>query len=250
MVQLIVFDLEYGQPAASSPLPASRAPLDDLLGCYGHAGWLPFGLALARNFAWSGGCAGCHLAIAAAMGFHRGVLNDMFPGSWCSGRQATEGGWHRCALLLAQARHGEGCLHCRLPDLGSCAALYDRRYNSIRSFLVRRLILGLPHRSPLHRDGSVSVWQRHARLLTYSCLGATKLMPAALKFGSGGCCQVGGCLAWESRWTGVQLLRHSLPILMALAGPVPHPTCSAHPASSHCWAVARPQRAAGRQRGG
>lgn len=37
-VQLIVFDLEYGQPAASSPLPASRAPLDDVLGCYGHAG--------------------------------------------------------------------------------------------------------------------------------------------------------------------------------------------------------------------
>lgn len=33
-----MFDLEYGQPAASSPLPASRPPLDALLGCYGHAG--------------------------------------------------------------------------------------------------------------------------------------------------------------------------------------------------------------------
>ena len=37
-MQVIVFDLEYGQPAASSPLPASRPPLDALLGCYGHAG--------------------------------------------------------------------------------------------------------------------------------------------------------------------------------------------------------------------
>ena len=31
----------------------------------------------------------------------------------------------------------------------------------------------------------MSVWQRHPRLLTYSCLGATKLMPPALNFGSG-----------------------------------------------------------------
>lgn len=38
MPQVIVFDLEYGQPAASTPVPASRAPLEDLLGCYGHAG--------------------------------------------------------------------------------------------------------------------------------------------------------------------------------------------------------------------
>lgn len=87
--ELIVFDLEYGQPAASSPLPASRAPLDDLLGCYGHA---------------------------------------------AAGKPLREGG----------------------IDVLYCS----------------------------HRDGSVSVWQRHARLLTYSCLGATKLMPAALKFGS------------------------------------------------------------------
>lgn len=36
-----------------------------------------------------------------------------------------------------------------------------------------------------HRDGSVSVWQRHARLLTYSCLGATRLLPPAPKFGTG-----------------------------------------------------------------
>jgi len=36
-----------------------------------------------------------------------------------------------------------------------------------------------------HRDGSLSVWQRHPRLLTYSCLGASKLTPSAPKFGSG-----------------------------------------------------------------
>ena len=36
--QIIVFDLEYGQPAASTPLPGSRVSLDYLLACYGHAG--------------------------------------------------------------------------------------------------------------------------------------------------------------------------------------------------------------------
>jgi hypothetical protein len=45
-----------------------------------------------------------------------------------------------------------------------------------------------------HRDGSLSVWQRHARLLTYSCLGSSKLVPPAPKFGSGvlttGCLQL------------------------------------------------------------
>ena len=40
-LQIIVFDLEYGQPAASTPLGASRPPLDNLLGCYGHAGGRP-----------------------------------------------------------------------------------------------------------------------------------------------------------------------------------------------------------------
>lgn len=91
-------------------------------------------------------------------------------------------------MLYCSHRQGKGgcCLDCRLPALGSCAALYDRRCNAIRSFLVRRLILALLHCWTLHRDGSVSVWQRHARLLTYSCLGATKLMPPALKFGAGG----------------------------------------------------------------
>lgn len=79
LVQLIVFDLEYGQPAASSPLPASRPPLDDLLGCYGHAGQLPPGRAFACDFS-SGGCAGCHLATAAAMGFHKGAMTEYGPG--------------------------------------------------------------------------------------------------------------------------------------------------------------------------
>ena len=36
-----------------------------------------------------------------------------------------------------------------------------------------------------HADGSVSVWQRHARLLTYACLGASRLMPPSLKFSAG-----------------------------------------------------------------
>jgi hypothetical protein len=44
LLQIIVFDLEYGQPAAATSLPASRAPLDDLLGCYGHAGSLCIGV--------------------------------------------------------------------------------------------------------------------------------------------------------------------------------------------------------------
>ena len=35
--QIIVFDLELGQPAASTQLPPSRSPFDELLGCYGHA---------------------------------------------------------------------------------------------------------------------------------------------------------------------------------------------------------------------
>ncbi len=36
-----------------------------------------------------------------------------------------------------------------------------------------------------HRDGSLSVWQRHPRLLTFGCLGASKLLPPAPKFGTG-----------------------------------------------------------------
>ena len=36
-VQVVVFDLEYGQPAASTTLPASRPAFKELLGCYGHA---------------------------------------------------------------------------------------------------------------------------------------------------------------------------------------------------------------------
>ncbi len=32
----MVFDLEFGQPAASSSLPASRPPFRDILGCFGH----------------------------------------------------------------------------------------------------------------------------------------------------------------------------------------------------------------------
>ncbi len=32
-----MFDLEYGQPAASTSLPASRPAFRDFLGCYGHA---------------------------------------------------------------------------------------------------------------------------------------------------------------------------------------------------------------------
>lgn len=52
-----------------------------------------------------------------------------------------------------------------------------------------------------HRDGSLSVWQRHPRLLTYSCLGASKLLPPAPKFGTGGHA-VEGCRAVLStaRW--------------------------------------------------
>ena len=33
----MVFDLEYGQPAASTTLPTSRPAFRDLLGCFGHA---------------------------------------------------------------------------------------------------------------------------------------------------------------------------------------------------------------------
>jgi hypothetical protein len=36
-VQVVVFDLEYGQPAASTTLPASRPAFRELLGCFGHA---------------------------------------------------------------------------------------------------------------------------------------------------------------------------------------------------------------------
>lgn len=32
---MIVFDLEFGQPAASTPLPKSRPAFRDVLGCYG-----------------------------------------------------------------------------------------------------------------------------------------------------------------------------------------------------------------------
>ena len=32
-----MFDLEYGQPAASTTLPTSRPAFRDLLGCFGHA---------------------------------------------------------------------------------------------------------------------------------------------------------------------------------------------------------------------
>ena len=35
--QIIVFDLEYGQPAASTQLSASRPALEGLLTSYGHA---------------------------------------------------------------------------------------------------------------------------------------------------------------------------------------------------------------------
>ncbi|KAL3161421.1 hypothetical protein ABBQ32_010311 [Trebouxia sp. C0010 RCD-2024] len=34
--EVVVFDLEFGQPAASSSLPASRPPFRDILGCFGH----------------------------------------------------------------------------------------------------------------------------------------------------------------------------------------------------------------------
>ena len=36
-VQVVVFDLEYGQPAASTTLPTSRPAFRNLLGCFGHA---------------------------------------------------------------------------------------------------------------------------------------------------------------------------------------------------------------------
>ena len=35
--QVVVFDLEYGQPAASTTLPTLRPAFRDLLGCFGHA---------------------------------------------------------------------------------------------------------------------------------------------------------------------------------------------------------------------
>jgi len=35
-VQLVVFDLEYGQPAATTGLGTSRPPFRDILGCFGH----------------------------------------------------------------------------------------------------------------------------------------------------------------------------------------------------------------------
>lgn len=31
-----MFDLEFGQPAASTVLPTSKAPFRDILGCFGH----------------------------------------------------------------------------------------------------------------------------------------------------------------------------------------------------------------------
>ena len=36
-LQVVVFDLEFGQPAGSTPLPASRPAFSGVLGCYGHA---------------------------------------------------------------------------------------------------------------------------------------------------------------------------------------------------------------------
>lgn len=35
-LQVVVFDLEFGQPAASTSLPSSRPPFCDVLGCFGH----------------------------------------------------------------------------------------------------------------------------------------------------------------------------------------------------------------------
>jgi hypothetical protein len=35
--QVVVFDLEYGQPAASTTLPTARPAFRDFLGCFGHA---------------------------------------------------------------------------------------------------------------------------------------------------------------------------------------------------------------------
>ena len=35
-MQVVVFDLEFGQPAASSSLNSNRAPFRDILGCFGH----------------------------------------------------------------------------------------------------------------------------------------------------------------------------------------------------------------------
>ena len=35
-LQVLVFDLEYGQPAASSALGSSRPAFKDILGCFGH----------------------------------------------------------------------------------------------------------------------------------------------------------------------------------------------------------------------
>ena len=35
-LQVVVFDLEFGQPAASTVLPTSKAPFRDILGCFGH----------------------------------------------------------------------------------------------------------------------------------------------------------------------------------------------------------------------
>lgn len=35
-LQVVVFDLEFGQPAASTSLPSSRPPFRNILGCFGH----------------------------------------------------------------------------------------------------------------------------------------------------------------------------------------------------------------------
>ena len=37
IAQVVVFDLEFGQPAGSTPLPGSRPAFSGILGCYGHA---------------------------------------------------------------------------------------------------------------------------------------------------------------------------------------------------------------------
>ena len=103
-LQLIVFDLEYGQPAASSPLPASRAPLEDLLGCYGHAGEASCVCLVLHFFrcllhAWRFWC-GC---IGAAWCPVRQPLSLARPVPVYSCRQGAAGGRRRCALLLPQA---------------------------------------------------------------------------------------------------------------------------------------------------
>ena len=107
MLQIIVFDLEFGQPAASTSLPASRPPFEGLLGSFGHA---------------------------------------------AAGKAGRDGG----------------------IDVLYCS----------------------------HTDGSFSVWQRNARLLTYGLVGSTRLLPPAPKFSSGRGPQLVGLAA--GLWGGLQ----------------------------------------------